>query len=122
MSALAYHDVTTEIPHEVHIALPRQVTTPSIDYPPIRAYHFGVHAYRAGIDTHHMEGRPINIYSVAKTVADCIKFRNKIGQDVAIDALKFSLQRRKAKPKDLIKFAKICRVESLMKTYLETLV
>lgn len=122
ISALAFHGVTSEIPHEVHIALPPHVRTPSIDYPPVRAYHFGARAYRAGVETHDIDGRAVLIYCVAKTVADCIKFRNKIGNDVAIEALKLSLQRGKARPTELIKFAKICRVNTLMKTYLEPLV
>jgi len=122
ISALAYHDITTQIPHAVSMAVPRNSRTPSLDYPPIQAYRFSVAAYKAGIEEHLIDGVPVKIYSPEKTLADCFKFRNRIGMDVALEALKLYRERKKFKPIELIDYAKICRVAMVMRPYLEATV
>ena len=122
ISALAFHDITTQIPHVVSVAVPRNSRTPSLDYPPIQAYRFSNAAYNAGIEEHLIDGVPVKIYSPEKTLADCFKFRNKIGMDVTLEALKFYKERKKFKPIELIDYAKICRVAMVMRPYLEATV
>src|SRR3970040_2014661 len=79
ISALYFHDLTTQIPHQVYFALPRDVKTPKIDYPPIRAFHFSESSYKSGFEEHTLDGVNVKIYSREKTIADCFKFREKIG-------------------------------------------
>jgi len=121
VSALAYHEITTQIPHHVSIAVPRNSRFPSLDYPPIRVHAFSMHQYEAGSVVHHIDGAPVKIYNPEKTIADCFKYRNKIGIDVAIEALKLYRVRKKFDSTALVKFAKICRVENVMRPYLEAL-
>lgn len=120
-SALAQHGLTTEIPHEVHLALPRSVARVGVEHPPVRVFHFSDASYRAGVERRTTDGVPYRIYSPAKTVADCFKFRNKIGLDVALDALKRFLARKGATTRELIAFARLCRVERILVPYLEAL-
>lgn len=122
ISALAYHDITTQIPHAVSVAVPRNSRIPSLDYPPIQAYRFSAATYKAGIKEHLIDGVSVKIYSPEKTLADCFKFRNKIGMDVALEALKLYRERKKFKPIELIDYAKICRVAMVMRPYLEATV
>ena len=119
VSALAYHGITTQIPHEVSVAVPRASRMPSLDYPPIRAHRFSKEAYRQGIETHRIDGARVKIYSREKTLADCFKFRNKIGMDVALEALKLHRQRNGLDLPALVDCAKACRVERVMRPYLE---
>ena len=121
ISALSFHEITTEIPHQVYLALPRGSEPPRLDYPPLKVYWFGDPAFKEGIEHHEVDGIPINIYSPEKTIADCFKYRNKIGMDVAIEALKLYRQRKKFKIDDLIHYAKICRVEKIMQPYIEAM-
>ena len=121
ISALAYHEITTEVPHELSVAIPRGVSPARIHYPPTRFYLYGHEAYRAGIETHEINKVLVKIYAPEKTVADCFKFRNKIGLDVAIEALKLTRERKKSSPRQLLHYARICRVERIMKPYLEAL-
>ena len=93
VSALAYHGITTQIPHEVSVAVPRDSRMPSLDHPPLRAHRFSKEAYRQGIETHPIDGASVKVYSREKTLADCFKFRNKIGMDVVLEALKLHRQR-----------------------------
>jgi predicted transcriptional regulator of viral defense system len=86
ISALAYHDITTQIPHAVSLAVPRSSRIPSLDYPPIQVHRFSNEAYNSGIEEHLIDGTPVRIYSSEKTLVDCFKFRNKIGMDVALEA------------------------------------
>ena len=88
VSALAYHDITTQIPHAVSIALPKGAETPRVDYPPISVHGFSEAALK-GVETHQIDGVSINIYCPEKTLADCFKFRNKLGMDIVLEALKF---------------------------------
>ena len=122
VSALAYHGITTQIPHEISVAVPRDSRVPSLDYPPIRAHRFSQVAYESGIETHLMDGAPVKIYSREKTLADCFKFRNKIGMDVVLEALKLHKTRNGFNLGELLKYASICRVEKVMRPYLEALV
>ena len=121
ISALSYHNITTEIPHELSVAIPRGVTPARIGYPPVRFFLYGKDVYDAGIETHEINKVSVRIYSAEKTVADCFRFRNKIGLDVAIEALKLVRERKKSSPRQLLHYARICRVERVMKPYLEAL-
>lgn len=122
ISALSFHEITTEVPHEVHIAVPRGMDRPVLDYPPVRVFHYSGAALTEGIDEHTIDAVPVKIYNAPKTVADAFKFRNKIGTDVAIEALKLCLLRSKASPADLMHYARICRVHRIMQPYLEALI
>lgn len=122
VSALAYHDITTQIPHDVSVAVPRDSRMPSLDYPPIQAHRFSNEAYKSGIEKHRIDGVRVKVYSPEKTLADCFKFRNKIGMDVVLEALKLYKTRKKFDLGELLKYAKICRVEKVMRPYLEATV
>jgi predicted transcriptional regulator of viral defense system len=120
ISALSFHDMTTQIPHEVHLAVDRRSwSSPRIEYPPIRVYRYTGQAFTEGIEEHRIDEFTIRIYSPEKTVADCFKFRNKVGLDVALEALKFYRERRKLRVDKLLKYAQVCRVENVMRPYLE---
>jgi len=121
LSALAFHEATSEIPKYVDIAIPRNTHANRIKYPPVRFYQFASEAWRTGIEEHKIEGCKIRVYSLSKTVADCFKFRNKIGMDVARDALKVAVTEKNIKPKDIMQFAKICRVDGIIKPILEAM-
>lgn len=122
VSALAYHDITTQIPHDVSVAVPRDSRMPSLDYPPIQAHRFSNEAYKSGIEEHLIDGVYVKVYSPEKTLADCFKFRNRIGMDVVLEALKLYKTRKKFDLGELLKYAKICRVEKVMRPYLEATV
>jgi len=119
VSALAYHNITTQIPHHVSVAVSRDSRLPSLDYPPILAHRFADQAYQSGIEVLQIDGVSIKIYSLEKTIADCFKFRNKIGMDVVLEALKLYKSQKKFNLGELLKYAKICRVQKVMQPYLE---
>ena len=119
LSALQFHQIGTQMPHDVWIALPEGSQTPVPSYPPLRVTRLRGAAYSDGILTVTNHGAPIRVYSAAKTVTDCFKFRNKIGLDVALEALKDAWRSRKITMADLNHFAKINRVERVMQPYLE---
>jgi predicted transcriptional regulator of viral defense system len=121
ISALHFHDITTQIPHAVSIAVSRGTEPPRLDYPPIQLYWFSGEAFTAGIETHRIDNTPIQVYSAEKTLADCFKYRNKIGMDTALEALTLYRDQQKPKPRKLIEYAKVCRVEKAMRPYLEAL-
>lgn len=122
LSALQFHEVGTQMPREVWIALPEASQTPALDYPSLRIARLRGAAYSEGIQTIVEHGAPIRVYSVAKTVTDCFKFRNKIGLDVALEALKDAWRTRKMTMAEVTHFAKINRVERVMQSYLEAVV
>jgi predicted transcriptional regulator of viral defense system len=122
ISALAFHDITTQIPHEIYIAVERGSRPPKLNYPPVRVFRFTGQAFKSGIDSHEIEGVHLGIYNPEKTIADCFKYRNKIGLDTALEALKLYREKKRFKVDDLIRFARICRVEKVMRPYLEALV
>lgn len=122
VSALAWHDITTQVPHVVSVAVPRNARMPSLDYPPVQAHKFSNEAYKSGIEEHLIDGVPVKVYNPEKTLADCFKFRNKIGMDVVLEALKLYRTRKKFDLAKLLKYARICRVEKVMRPYLEATV
>lgn len=119
LSALQFHELTTQLPRQQWIAMPRGSHTPKIPYPPITMVQFTGAAYKEGIETHLCDQVPIKVYSVAKTIADCFKHRNKIGMDVALEALKQARQEKKVSASELWHYAKVCRVANVMRPYLE---
>jgi predicted transcriptional regulator of viral defense system len=121
ISALAFHELTTQIPHEIHVALPRGAEEPRLDHPPIRTYRFTGEAYSEGVETHKLDGVMVRIYSPEKTLADCFKFRAKVGIDTVLEAVRFYRQRRCVKVDDLMRYAAICRVKKTIRPYLEAL-
>lgn len=121
VSALDFHDMTTEIPHSIHIALPRTSRDPKLDYPPLSVYRFSGKSLTEGVQEHEIDDIKVQVYSPAKTIADCFKFRNKIGQDIAINALERGISEGKATYKDVLHYAEICRVKTVIKPYLESI-
>ncbi len=122
ISALAFHEISTQIPHKVEIALCSGAESPRIDYPPIFIHRFNDASLMAGIEEHLIDGVTVKVYSPEKTLADCFKFRNKLGMDVVLEALKLYKTRRKINIQELLKYARICRVENIMKPYLEAII
>ena len=121
ISALAFHGLTTQIPHEVYVAIPREMRPASIDHPPIRVFRVGSTAFAEGIETHKLDGVPVRIYSREKTLADCFKYRNVVGQDTAIEALRSYCEQGKTNIEALLRAARACRVERVLRPYLEAL-
>lgn len=121
VSALHYHEITTQIPHRVSIAIPRKSRQPSLDYPPITVHRFSPQSYEAGIEVHLIDGIPVKIYGPEKTLADCFKFREKIGMDVTLEALKRYSRGKKMKIDLLLEYARVCRVEKILFPYLEAI-
>jgi predicted transcriptional regulator of viral defense system len=119
ISALSFHELTTEVPHEVQIALARGAKTPILGHPPIRVFRFSEPMLSAGVETRTVDRTPIRIYSPAKTIADCFRFRNKIGLEVATEALDLGLKGRGVTPAQILHFARICRVERVVMPFLQ---
>lgn len=121
LTALQFHELGTQLPRQIWIAMPRGSHAPRIDYPPIKMVQFTGEAYTAGVETVERDGIKLRVYDVAKTVADCFKHRNKIGLDVALEALKDARAQNKASSDDLWRYAKVCRVANVMRPYLESI-
>jgi predicted transcriptional regulator of viral defense system len=121
LSALAVHEITTQIPHEVHVALKRGAEPPRLEHPPVRVFWFTGKAFTEGVETRELDGVDVRVYGAAKTLADCFKYRNKLGLDVALEALRLYLREKRGRPDDLIRFARVCRVENVMRPYIEAL-
>lgn len=121
LSALQFHGLTTQLPSQVWMAIGRNAWRPSRSYPPLRLMYYGEHALMAGIETHHIEGVDVHIYSAAKTVIDCFRYRNKIGIDLAIEALRDCLRKRLSTGNELWMLAKDQRILSVMNPYLESM-
>lgn len=119
LTALRFHDLTSQAPFEVWIAIGNKAHPPRLNYPPLRTVRLSETALKAGVETHLVEGTTIRVTSVAKTVADCFKFRNKIGLDVAMEALREARRAKKITADELWRFAKINRVTNVMRPYLE---
>jgi predicted transcriptional regulator of viral defense system len=120
VSALAFHNLTTQIPHQVYVALPVTGEKPRLVYPPVRLFWLSHTSYTAGIEEHLLDGVTVRVYGPEKTIADCFKFRNKIGLSVALEALKDGLGQG-CKPEKLMEFARLDRVAKIMQPYLEAL-
>lgn len=121
ISALSFHDITTQIPHAVSIALERGAEPPRIEHPPIDLHYFSGESLTVGIETHIMDGVTVRVYNPEKTLADCFKFRNQLGMDIVLEALKFYRERKPFDIGGLMKYARICRVETIMKPYIEAM-
>jgi predicted transcriptional regulator of viral defense system len=121
VSALDFHGVGTQIPSAVNIAIGRKAREPHFDYPPVRVYRMSGPALDEGIEEHVLDGVTVRVFSEAKTVADCFKFRNKIRLDVAIEALQETVRARRVAPAEIMRFAQIDRVAKIMRPYLAAL-
>ncbi|KAB2925869.1 MAG: hypothetical protein F9K25_16515 [Candidatus Contendobacter sp.] len=121
LTALQFHKLTTQLPRQIWIAMPRGSHLPRIDYPPVKMVQYSGAAYAQGIENHERDQVILRVYSVAKTVVDCFKHRNKIGLDVALEALREARERNQVSADELWRYAKICRVANVMRPYLEAL-
>jgi predicted transcriptional regulator of viral defense system len=121
ISALSFHELTTHVPHRVSIAVPRDSRLPSIEYPPVESHRFSHEAYKAGIEKHEIDGITVRVYAQEKTIADCFKFRNKLGMDVVLEALKLYGAKKRIHRDLLLKYGRICRVDRIMRPYLESM-
>jgi len=122
LSALSYHEIGTQTPHEVWMAIDRAMRKPKVDYPSIRVFRFSGPSLKEGIEEIKIEGVSVRVYNPAKTVADCFKYRNKVGIDVALEALKECWRSRRCTIDELVHYAKICRVRNIMQPYMEAIV
>lgn len=122
ISALAFHEITTQIPHFVYVALPSAAHRPAISYPPMRFFWYSEKLLKTGVEELIIDGCTVKIFDVEKTLVDCIKFRNKIGMDVVLEALKMYWRGRKTNLEKLFEYAKIFRVEKILKPIMETIV
>lgn len=121
LSALRFHELTTQAPFKVWLAIGEKAWRPRMEYPPLRIVRFSRATLNAGVEKHQIEGVTVHVYCPAKTVADCFKYRNKIGLDVAIEALRECWRSRRCTMDDLWHYADICRVRNVMRPYLEAL-
>ncbi len=122
ISALFFHELTTQIPHEIWLAVDRKARKPKVDYPPVRSIFFTGPCFREGIEVHRIMEQDVRIYNAPKTVIDCFRWRNEVGIDVALEAARSYLKRRGASPATLMDYAKLCKVEKLVTPYLEAMV
>lgn len=122
LSALNFHEIGTQLPHQVWMAIDRRAAKPKMQFPPLRVMRFSGAALTEGVETYRIEGVPVQIFSPAKTVADCFKYRNKIGLDVALEALKECIRDRRTTMDDLWHFAQVCRMTNVMRPYMEAMV
>ena len=122
ISALSFHKMTTQIPHEVSFAVPVRSRAPSIDYPPVKIYHLKTEIYYSGIEEHMIDGINVKVYDAEKTLVDSFRYRNKIGLDIALEALKLYRERGRMDLIKISKYAKICRVNKIMQPYLEAVI
>lgn len=120
LSALSFHGITEEIPHEVYVAIERGREKPKVNFPPIRVFHFSQETHTTGVETYDLEGNQVKVYSKEKTVADCFKFRNRIGLDIALNAARQCIGKGGSRS-EILKFARICRVENVIRPYLEAI-
>lgn len=120
ISALSFHELTTQIPHAVYVAIRRGTERPRLTYPPTRMFWFSGDAFTAGVEEHLVDGVKVRVYSPEKTIADCFKYRNKIGMDTVLESLTLYREHHKPKLTKLHQVARICRVERVMRPYIET--
>jgi predicted transcriptional regulator of viral defense system len=121
LSAMSFHGVGTQLPAEVWVAIDRRARRPAVGYPRLRVVRFGGKALVEGVEVHRIEGQQVRVYGVAKTLADLFKYRNKIGMDVVLEALHDAWRNRRVTMDQVDRFARVCRVERVMRPYLESL-
>jgi predicted transcriptional regulator of viral defense system len=121
LSALRVHDLTTQSPFEVWLAIPNKARAPKMDYPPLRIMRFSGSLLSDGIEEHQIDGVTVRVTNVARTVTDCFKFRNKIGLDVAMEALQETWLAKRLSMDELWRYATLCRVANVMRPYMESL-
>jgi predicted transcriptional regulator of viral defense system len=121
LTALRLHELTTQAPFEVWIALPVKARAPRLDWPSLRVTRFSESTLAQGVETRRIDGVQIEVTSVAKTVADCFKFRSKVGLDVALEALREVRRKRRTSSEELWRYARLCRVDAVMRPYLEAI-
>jgi predicted transcriptional regulator of viral defense system len=121
ISALSYHGITTQIPSSIHLAVPRGTYKRIRLSMPITVYQFNPKTFNGGLESHRIGGMPVKIYSAARTVVDCFKFRNKLGMDVALVALRQARQRKRVQNRELLRYARLLRVETPMSPYLQAI-
>ena len=121
LTALRFHGLTTQAPAEVWVALAEKARKPRLEYPRLRITRFSGQAFTEGVEAHRLEGVDVRVYSAAKTVADCFKYRNKIGIDIAVEALRDFSRRHRGGATELARFARICRVARVMQPYLDAI-
>lgn len=121
VSALSYHGLTTQVPHTVSIALAKGAETPRLDFPPLTVHRFSGSSLDAGVEDHRVDGVVIRVFCPEKTICDCFKFRTRLGMDIVLEALKTYRARKKPDFNALVRYARICRVENVMRPYLEVL-
>ncbi len=122
VSALSFHEIGTQLPHQVWLAIDRRAWRPMLRWPPLRIVRFSGQAFTEGVEEHTIEGQTVRVYCVAKTLADLFKYRNKVGLNVALEALREAWRDRTFTMSDIGHYARICRVERVMSPYLESLV
>jgi len=121
LTALRFHEIGTQNPANIWLAVDRLARPPQIDRPQVRVFRFSGKAFTEGVEEHQIEGVTVRVTNPAKTVADCFKYRNKVGLEVALEAARDCWQSRKATGDDLLKYAKVCRVWNVMRPYLEAI-
>jgi predicted transcriptional regulator of viral defense system len=121
LSALQFHNFTTQLPHEVWIAIGRKDRKPSLSYPPIRVQRFSGAALTEGVEEHVVEGVTLRVYSVAKTVVDLFRYRHKVGIDVALEALNEGWREKRFTMREIDRLAGLCRMKHVMAPYLESI-
>ena len=119
ISALAWHDLTTQIPRRIDLAVERNARLPKQRNPPVRGYRFSGKRFTSGIELHHMDGIEIKVYNPEKALTDCFAYRNNLGQDIVLEALKIYMKRGGTDFPKLLAYARICRVENVMRPYLQ---
>lgn len=122
MSALRFHNIGTQLPRDVWLAVPRGARVPRLTYPPLRVTRISAPLFDLGIEEHRIEGQRVRVSSIARTVADCFRFRNKVGMDVVLEALVEARRSRRLDLNELHRIAKTLRVDRVMRPYLEMLV
>lgn len=121
LSALSFHGIGTELPHEVWLAIPVKRKPPKIDWPPLRIIYATPRLHSLAVEQHDIAGRTIRVYSIARTVVDCFRFRNKIGLDVAIEAARDVLRRRLTSVDEIVTISRQCRAFTVIRPYIEAM-
>lgn len=121
LSALRFHGLSTQAPFEVWLAIENKALAPKLDYPPLRIVRFSGAAFTEGVEEHVVDGVVVRVTGIAKTVADCFKYRNKIGLDVALEGLREAWHEKRMNSDEIWRYAKVCRVANVMRPYLDSL-